>query len=151
MNEAVAIWNTLHDGEITVVEMLDDTLTIFINVPYIRERIRPLGDSFVLKLHGFRAIRLFDYEGKLQFEDWRELARREIEILSTDSTEMPVRINTTQGLLALDFDRLQIQLDTGGDIPYSNVIAACESYWEEWASKYKNETSEQGGGADSRK
>ena len=137
MNESIAIWNTLHDGEITVLEMDGEILTMFVSAPYIRERIRPLGDSFVLKLHGVRSIRFSNFEGKLQTEDWRELARSGIEILSTDSTEMPVRISTTQGFLDLDFDHLQIELDTGGLVPYPEVLAACEGFWDEWSNQNK--------------
>ena len=137
MNESISIWNTLHDGEITVLEMTGDTLTMFVNVPYIRERIRPLGDSFALKLHGVRSIRFSTLEGKFESEDWRDLARSGIEILSTDSTEMPVRISTTQGFLDIDFERLQIELDTGSTVPYSDVLAACERFWEEWSNQNK--------------
>jgi hypothetical protein len=52
MDERIEIWNVLHDGEITVVSEDGDTLTLFVSIPYLRRRLKPLGDSFVLVLEG---------------------------------------------------------------------------------------------------
>jgi hypothetical protein len=48
MDPRIAIWNILHDGEITAVSEDVGTLTMFVSIPYLRRRLTPLGDSFVL-------------------------------------------------------------------------------------------------------
>lgn len=127
----------MHDGEITVVSHEDDgTFVMFVNIPYIRSRLKPLGDSFVLKLGGLRGIEFVNYDGKLiPFDEELELIQ--IEILSTNSENMPVSITTTDGFLKLDFNTLKILLDTGQEVPYSDVLNAAEDYWNEWEAKAK--------------
>ncbi len=137
MDHRIAIWNTLHDGEITVVSHEDDgTFVVFVNIPYIRSRLKPIGDSFVLKLGGLRSIEFENYNGEsIPFEEELELIQ--IEILSTDSKKMPISIATTDGFLKLDFETLNICLDTGQEVPYSEVLNAAEDYWNEWEAKAK--------------
>ena len=50
MNEKIQIWNVLHDGKITAVQQDGETLTMFVSIPYLRRRMKPIGDSFVLTL-----------------------------------------------------------------------------------------------------
>ncbi len=137
MDTRIAIWNTLHDGEITVVALKGDTLVVFVSIPYIRERISPLGDSFVLRLAGFRSVELTDVEGRKKSSDIADLSKSGIEILSSDSTAMPVRIATTSGFLTLDFESVEITTDTGRVLAYSEVARACSDFWEEWSAKAK--------------
>jgi len=63
MDERIAIWNVLHDGEITAVSEDGDTLTMFVSIPYLRRRLKPLGDSFVLTLAGVRRAECRDFGG----------------------------------------------------------------------------------------
>ena len=137
MDHRIAIWNTLHDGEITVVSHEDDgSFVMFVNIPYIRSRLKPIGDSFILKLGGLSEIEFSDYDGmSVPFDE--ELKLIQIEILSTDSKNLPVSIATTDGILKLDFESLNIYLDTGKEIQYSDVAKAAEDYWNEWEAKAK--------------
>ena len=138
MDPRIAIWNTLHDGEITVVALEGDTLVMFVSIPYIRERLSPLGDSFVLRLSGFRGFVLTDSDGKKKDSDLQEdLAKNGIEILSAKSEVMPVKIATTMGYLILDFDSIEIALDAGRVVAYEEIYQACSDYWEEWSAKAK--------------
>lgn len=59
------------------------------------------------------------------------------EILSTESHEMPLKIQLAEGALTLDFDSLDISLATGQPISYEEVCRACEEYWDEWEKKAK--------------
>ncbi|MBI2510583.1 MAG: hypothetical protein HYV96_01275 [Opitutae bacterium] len=131
----IAIWNTLHDGEITVVRQTNDRVEMFVNVPYIRERIEPLGDSFRISLRGFRSFQLTDADGKVQSSALVDLSRSGIEIFSTESTAMPVKVATTTGYLIFDFDELEIHLDTGERVSYETVFAASSDFWDEWEAR----------------
>ena len=110
---------------------------MFVNIPYVRSRLKPIGDSFVLKLGGLRSIEFVNYNGEsISFEE--ELDLIQIEILSTDSKELPVSVATTDGFLKLDFETLNLFLDTGQEVQYSDILQASENYWSEWEAKSKN-------------
>ena len=134
----IDIWNVLHDGEITaVIGENSDTLTMHVTIPYLRLRLEPLGGSFVLKLEG---LKHFEY----RFFDGTPLSlRAELEsanipeILSTESTSMPVTIETSMGKLVIDFERIQFALDTGQAIEYEAIEKAGIAYWTEWEAKTK--------------
>jgi hypothetical protein len=132
----LAAWNALHDGEITVIGREEpDTLIMFVSIPYLRQRISPLGDSFSLRLCGFRSIEFSDFEGKEKTSSLDDIAKNGIEILSTESQAMPVKIATSSGFLTLDFDALEIRLDTGQLVEYEDLYRASEEYWDEWSAK----------------
>jgi hypothetical protein len=97
------LWNTLHDGEITAVSAdAGTTVTIFVSIPYLRRRLRPLGDSFVLTLLGVRQLQFRDFSGTISsLRD--ELEFTAPEILSSESENMPVTVETTGGQLFADF------------------------------------------------
>src|SRR5690242_3674231 len=113
MNKEIQIWNILHDGEITAVEREhSDRLTMFVSIPYLRRRVPPLGDSFVLTLEGVKRVEFHNFDGTTSpFRE--ELDIGTPEILKTESESMPVTIETTMGNLVLDFETICFGLDTG--------------------------------------
>ena len=133
----IAIWNVLHDGEITAVAGDGTTtVTLFVSIPYLRRRIRPLGDSFVLTLSGVRQLQFRDFSGGVTSLS-AELERTAPEILSTDLRQMPVTVATTAGELVADFDDDQISLDSGETVSYRAIDKISEEYWNEWSAKHK--------------
>src|SRR4051794_40981056 len=116
-----AIWNTVHDGELTaLVREQPDIVVMSVAIPYLRKRILPLGDSFCLRLRGLRRVEFAGF-GAAVIDDYEQIASYNLWILSTDSDAMPVRIATTEGFLVLDFDSLDISLDTGQSISYEQL------------------------------
>jgi hypothetical protein len=138
MDHRIAIWNVFHDGEITVAAHEQAQLEIFVSIPYLRARFSPLGDSFSLRLSGVHAFEFADYEGKMKTSSLSDIAMSGLEILSTYSISMPVKIATTRGIVTLDFDDLEIHLDTGQAVDYAAVDTACRQYWDEWSAKTPN-------------
>lgn len=130
-----AIWNTLHDGEITVVRQKDGDLEMFVNVPYIRERISPLGDSFRILLHGFRSFHLTDRNGQIESTSIADLSHGGVQLNATDSQSMPVKIATSMGYVIFDFDEIELFLDTGERVAYETVLKSCSDYWDEWEAR----------------
>jgi hypothetical protein len=131
------LWNVLHDGEITAVAAdAGDTATIFISIPYLRRRLQPLGDSFVLTLSGVRQLQFRDFSGTISsLSD--ELEHTAPEILSSKSEHMPVTVDTTSGQLLADFDAVHFALDTGQPVSYEAIEEVCHNYWDEWSAKHK--------------
>lgn len=136
MDERIAIWNVLHDGKISAVSRASDVSTLSIVIPYLRRRLDPAGDSFVLKLKEVTHVSFLSFDGEPESLD-EQLKIGRPEILSTDSEGMPVVINTTLGQLILAFGRLEILLDTGSPITFPEVEKAAEAYWNEWEQKAK--------------
>jgi hypothetical protein len=131
-----SIWDVLHDGEITIMQREQpDSLLMFVSIPYVRRRIQPLGDSFRLRLDGFRGM-LFSHDNG--GESYSDLDYVEgFEILEAKSETMPVAVQLTAGTLMLDFDSLEISLDTGQAISYEDVWRAAEDYWTEFGARAK--------------
>lgn len=137
MDERIAIWNVLHDGEITAISEDGDTLTMFVSIPYLRRRLKPLGDSFVLTLAGVQRAECRDFDGAASSASSlrEELEIGTPEILETESESMPVTIETTMGQLILDFQSIRFALDTGPDTDYKTIESVCDAYWTEWKAK----------------
>ena len=134
MNETIQIWNVLHDGEITAFEREGENLTMFISIPYLRRRMKPLGDSFVLRMSGVTRVEFLNFDGSPS-SLCDELDGGLPEILSTQSEGMPVLISTTAGTMILDFKKISFALDTGGSVTFEAIVKVCEEYWTEWQKK----------------
>jgi hypothetical protein len=135
MDNRIAIWNTLHDGQITAISKeAEQTLRMFVNIPYLRRRLKPIGDSFVLILSGLAILEFENFDGtNTSLEEELKLATPEI--LSTESESMPITIATTTGYLKLDFQNIGFELDTGEKIEFESIEKACEEYWDEWEKR----------------
>jgi len=135
MRNEIDIWNILHDGDITAVEKgQNSSYTLFVNIPYLRRRLAPLGDSFILVLQGVRQIAFHNFDGTISaIED--ELNLSTPEILRTDSETMPICVETTTGKLILDFEDLEFRLDTGQTVDFETIESVCREYWGEWQKK----------------
>ena len=131
MDERIEIWNVLHDGEITAISGDEGELTMFVSIPYLRRRLEPLGDSFVLTLSGLTRVEFHNFDGTPSSLR-EELDIGSPEILSTDSKSMPVLIATTLGHLTLDFQSISFALDTGQAVEYEAIEKVCDAYWTEW-------------------
>src|SRR5690349_8020734 len=135
MDRRIHIWNILHDGEITAIAgEQSETLTMFVSIPYIRRRLEPLGDGFVLALIGLRLLEFRDFEGNVTSLR-EELDAGGPEIVSTESEAMPVKVETTMGCLIVDFESIRFALDTGQEIAFEVIQKACVEYWTEWKAR----------------
>ena len=64
MDIRIEIWSILHDGEITAISGEDsETLTLFVSIPYLRRRLKPLGDSFVITISGLTRLEFHNFDG----------------------------------------------------------------------------------------
>jgi len=134
MKKEIQIWNLLHDGDITVHEVNGDQLTLFVCIPWMRKRIKPLGDSFVLKMTGVTKAEFHDYEGNVSTIA-EELDLCVPEILSTESEAMPISVMCTTNTLVLDYQDISFALDSGEPVSYEGIEKACHDYWDEWKKK----------------
>ncbi len=136
MDARIRIWNALHDGEISAISEDGDTLTMFVNIPYLRRRLKPLGDSFVLTLTGVTRAEWRDSDGRTS-PLREELEIGSPEILKTGSESMPITVETTMGQVILEFQAIRFALDTGQAVGYETIETVCDEYWTEWEAKAK--------------
>jgi hypothetical protein len=115
-------WNVLHDGELTSFTLGEegDALTMCVKIPYLRRRLKPFGDSFVLTLGDLN---------RLEYHKWNEIGP--VVILSTNSKTMPVEVLMTKARLILDFQSIQFALDSGEKIEFDIIAKAREDYWRD--------------------
>ena len=59
------------------------------------------------------------------------------EILDILSETMPAKIQLAEGTLTLDFDTLDISLDSGQFVVYEEVLRVAQDYWDEFAARTK--------------
>ena len=105
-------------------------LTMFVSIPYLRRRLDPLGDSFVLTLSGITRLEFHDFDGTREtLQDQLDIGSPEI--LSTESDSMPVSIAMSLGQLTLDFQSISFALDTGQAVEYEAIEKVCEEYLTE--------------------
>ena len=139
MDERIAIWNILRGGKISAVSEEGDILTVLVSIPYIRRRLNPLGDSFILTLTGVRRAEYRGFCGSGPACAIREGV--ESEIVQTTSRVMPITIetmsDTTLGQIVLDFQSIRFALDARQVSDYQTIQKVYEEYWEE---NWKNET-----------
>jgi len=136
MDERIEIWNLLHDGFITAIEQNGDTLTMFVSIPYLRRRMKPIGDSFNLTLSGLSRMDFCDPWGEIHsFAE--ELGVGVVTgptIISSHSDSMPITIELDYGRLVLDFQSISFALDTGGSVGFEEIEEVAAAYWQELAS-----------------
>jgi hypothetical protein len=133
----IDIWNLLHDGEITVAGRDADALVLFVSIAYLRSGFHPIGDSFALRLGGFRSARVEGSDGGRSDLKLNDLPTCHLTILSALSASMPVEIEHTMGKLILDFDSLDIELDTGARVEIAELAAAAKRYWSDFEERAK--------------
>ena len=134
MDHRIGIWNLLHDGEITAVSEQGSNLTMFVSIPYLRRRLSPMGDSFVLTLKGVKKLEFRNFDGKAELlADQLNIGAPEI--LGTDSNSVPVTVDTTLGQLMIDFDSVALAMDTGQVIDFETIDRTAVEYWTELEAK----------------
>ena len=134
MDEQVKIWNLLHDGVITAVQHNGETLTIVVDIPYLRCRMKPVGDSFILQFTGLTCLEYQDYDGMVSCLA-KEVENAMPVILSTDSEAMPVKVNLTTGQLILDFKGISITLENRESVAFETIDRLAREYWHEFEKR----------------
>lgn len=136
MDQRIEIWNALHDGEITAIEQDGENLTMFVSIPHLRRRMKPIGDSFVLKISGLKRLEYLDSNGKSSSLA-EEIEIMMPEILETSSESMPITVTLTMGQMVLDFESVRFALDTGEAVTFDVIEKVCHEFWAEWDAKWK--------------
>ncbi|MFG6463708.1 hypothetical protein ACG04Q_19190 [Roseateles sp. DXS20W] len=134
MDERIAIWNVLHDGEITAVSRSGSAVTFFVSIGYLRRRFAPPGGCFALSLGEVSELHFHDFDGEVQtLEQQFETGR--LDILGTESQRLPIVVDTSMGSMTLSFERFDLSLDTGQLVSFAEIDQVSDEYWRDWEGK----------------
>ena len=133
MNNA-DVWKYLHDGRIAnVTGSVPGDVRVEVSIRYLRQRFPGSGTGFVLGLSNCTLLRYEPYEGA-PVRSLGEIARREIEILSLESSE-PIVVNCVMGTLHLAYTSSTLALDSGEPVSVKELSDASAGYWDEWSKR----------------
>jgi hypothetical protein len=128
----VTPWNLLHDGTIVRLERdLADTVTVWIDVPYVRARFGDGGTLFRFRL--LRCTELvYTPLDEPPITDLLAIGSSEPGILQARVEAGDVIVQGSAGTLRLRYDTLALELDTGTTVPIDELRRVVGSYWDEW-------------------
>ena len=131
MDEHLDIWNVLHDGSIERIDgAVPGELRVRVGIAYLTERLIPKADFLEVVLYGCRRFRLAHWETETVLRELDAIAALEPEILSTDSSAMPIEVATTIGMLGMDYDGMGLFRDDGARLEYKTLVDTAERYWD---------------------
>ncbi len=137
MAEKYDVWNLLHDGEIADISGSMPEMRLRIAIPYLRDMFPCGGDSFFVSIHGCRIFRFVDWErGRLLPAS--KIVALETEILSVVLKGNYASVICSDGILALEYQQVSCQLDTGKSITVNELNHACNRYWNQWEKRAKD-------------
>jgi len=125
-------WNLLHDGTIVRIERdLADTVTVWIDVPYVRARFGDGGTLFRFRL--LRCVELvYTPLDEPPISDLLMIASSEPSILDARPEAGVVVVHGNAGTLRLRYDSLALELDTGTAVPLDELRRVVRACWDEW-------------------
>ena len=128
------VWEYLHDGTVSCVrgEMPGEVI-VTVEIPYLRSRFPGSGEAFELLLHNCTQFEFEPYDGPL-VSTIPALSKLGLEVLSLSSEE-PIGVNCSGGTLALQYEAVSIQLDSGEAVTLAELDAANLAYWDEWETR----------------
>ena len=138
------IWNVFHDGSIASADgQLHATARVKIEIEYLREMFEEPGDAFCVLLEECELLSFRPVDSAESFSSER-IASLDLQILSAAEDDgLPLKVfcvgGTVQapvyGYLELSYASSRVALDTGRDVPVSELFAACGNYWDGWAAR----------------
>ena len=138
MNQRADIWNILHDGEIAEIKSKSNQhIQLRIYIPYLGNMFPEIGENIWVDLLNYRKFEMKIWDEDITTSDFNKIVSTGTEILSTESTDVPLHVVSTLGDLFIDFESFSLSLDSGKQITFEELEDACSRYWKNWEEKYK--------------
>jgi hypothetical protein len=129
-----AVWNTLHDGSIDSIRGdVPGDVTLQIGIGYLCKKLPTASDYVNVHLRRCTRFEFHPFEGPV-VTDLAILRTRDLEILSAEPEESGVSVCSFYGFLKLANDEVETRLAEGNVVPQSELEAAADRYWSEWAA-----------------
>jgi len=138
MNQRADIWNILHDGEIAEINRKSTHhIQLRIYIPYLGNMFPEVGENIWVDLHNTKKFEMKIWDEDITTSDFDKIVSTGTEILSTESTDVPVHVVSTLGDLFIDFESYSLSLDSGKQITFDELVDGCSRYWKNWEETYK--------------
>ncbi len=125
-------WNLLHDGTIVRLERdLADTLTMWLDAPYLRARFADGGTQFRIRLVACTTAIYAPFD-EPPITDLPAIASSEPSILEAQRDRGDILVWCSAGSLRLRYESLALELDTGTPVAIDELRRVVRAYWQEW-------------------
>jgi len=128
------VWGIFHDDSIVgIAGAVPVTAVCQVSIPYLRRMFDGDGDCFLLTLTHCTHLCYSSFQDP-PTTDLARIVAYEPEILYIKTT-YPVVLYCAEGVLELTYDDIAIALDSGVEVTYEQLVAACKRYWDdfEWS------------------
>jgi hypothetical protein len=133
-----AIWNVLHDGNITAVRgAVPGTVQLDVSIDYLRERFPDPGKTIQVILAGCTRFAYRDFDEREFTTDFSAIAAFEPEVLSAELRDGLCVLDCAGGVLELSAADGSVALDSGRAITLQELIDVADAYWTEWSERAK--------------
>ncbi len=128
------VWNLLHDGHVCALERRADGVRATVSCLYLRERLQPPGEHFLLDLLGCDRIEYQPYGGEALTE-LGAIATAGPDLVSAESGPEGITVWGSEGTLRLRYEALRLALDDGSPLSLDELDAQARGYWTEFARR----------------
>lgn len=132
MSNPINPWNLLHDGTIERAERQGESVILWVEIEYLRERLSPPGRQIGAVLHDCTRCSFAPFDG-VETQELTAITAAEPSLLEAQEAEGGVMIVCQEGLLHLRYTSLSFVLDAGEPLPLETLIETASRYWAEWS------------------
>lgn len=130
------LWNMLHDGEVVKINLIPpDTLSLTIEIEYLRHMFGKDGDHIVVKLKQ-NSLLEFEYNNTTSpIKRIGEIESIKPIILSAEQIGNKIKIYGGNGVLWLQYQDFDLMLDNGRSITLEELGSQATAYWDNFGKK----------------
>ncbi|MFO0812627.1 MAG: hypothetical protein U0796_05380 [Gemmatales bacterium] len=135
----VAIWNVLHDGEVSAAEgSVPGDLRLSVGISYLCGHLPTRAEHVLVTLTGCERFEYHPYEGP-PVSDPVAIAAIGLEVLSAEVAEGAIRVECSDrgggGYLLTRYSSTHAATAEGQPLSQAELEAAAERYWSLWAAE----------------
>ena len=135
-----AVWNILHDGTIDAVRgEVPGDVELSISISYLCGMLPTNSDHLLVKLSQCTLARMELFSGATR-QGLVAFGDGDTEILSAKAINDAVEVCCRDGMLTLHYGSVAVRLAEGTTVTLTELAAAAERYWSEWAERGRRST-----------
>lgn len=136
MEEKIEVWNIFHDGSIVEAKGFLPSISLRIEIPYLRTMFPGQGTSFWAHLSGCTHFTYSAWDRVTPLENPSAIARQEPEILDVAQMGNMAHIVCVDGDLELVYESIRFEIDSGAEITIDELDRECRGYWKNWRERH---------------
>ncbi|QQS06512.1 MAG: hypothetical protein IPK50_06350 [Fibrobacterota bacterium] len=144
------IFAIFHDGEIYKAELNKNTLTLFVWIRYLTQRINANFTYFIVDIYNITDVKFSTWESIPQtLSKIDEIFAWILDILQSRASESIIQVECNQtspechycgGELSFCSDHCEVSDESGKKYSIDELEAICNEYWDEFANRNASKT-----------